>query len=97
MIQALAQVTMNPDPSQLPGGHVLQNITDGIGGWAIVLALVALMVSAVVWALGSNSQNRSQCRTRDTADRCAWADHTQEPAWRRAGAPARYNNGNLWL
>ena len=53
----LAQVRMNPDTSQLPGGDVLQNITNGIGGWAIVLALVALMVSAAVWALGSNSQN----------------------------------------
>ncbi len=57
MVQLLAQVTMDPDPSQLPGGQVLQNITNGIGGWAIVLALVALMVSAAVWALGSNSQN----------------------------------------
>ncbi len=53
----LAQVKMNPDTSQLPGGQLLQNITNGIGGWAIVLALVALMVSAAVWALGSNSQN----------------------------------------
>lgn len=53
----LAQVRMNPDTSQLPGGAVLQNITNGIGGWAIVLALIALMVSSAVWALGSNSQN----------------------------------------
>ena len=53
----LAQVRMNPDTSQLPGGDVLQDITNGIGGWAIVLALVALVVSAAVWALGSNSQN----------------------------------------
>lgn len=57
MTALLAQVSMNPDTSQLPGGQVLQNITNGIGGWAIVLALVALMVSAAVWALGSNSQN----------------------------------------
>lgn len=53
----LAQVRMNPDTSQLPGGQLLQDITNGIGGWAIVLALVALMVSSAVWALGSNSQN----------------------------------------
>ena len=53
----LAQVRMNPDTSQLPGGQLLQDITNGIGGWAIVLSLVALMVSSAVWALGSNSQN----------------------------------------
>jgi hypothetical protein len=57
MTALLAQVSMTPDTSQLPGGQVLQNLTNGIAGWAIVLALVALMVSAAVWALGSNSQN----------------------------------------
>lgn len=53
----LAQVGGNPDPSQLPGGLVLQQLTDGIMGWALVLALVALVISAVAWALGSNSHN----------------------------------------
>lgn len=57
MTALLAQVDMTPDVSQLPGGEVLQSITNGIGGWAIVLALIGLMVSAAVWALGSNSQN----------------------------------------
>ncbi len=57
MIRLLAQVSMNPDTAQLPGGQVLQDLTNGVGGWAIVLSLVALMISAVVWALGSNSQN----------------------------------------
>lgn len=57
MTTLLAAVSMNPDSSQLPGGQILQNITNGIGGWGITLALVALIVSAVVWALGSNSQN----------------------------------------
>jgi hypothetical protein len=42
MIGVLAQVSMNPDTSQLPGGAVLQNIANGIGGWAIVLALVSV-------------------------------------------------------
>jgi hypothetical protein len=58
MLAVLAQqVTMRPDMGQLPGGQVLQNITNGIGAWALVLSLVALMGAAVVWALGSNSQN----------------------------------------
>ena len=53
----IAAVEMNPDASQLPGGQVLQNIINGVGGWAIALALLALVVSAAIWALGSNSQN----------------------------------------
>lgn len=52
-----AQVAGNPDPSQLPGGQVLQQLTNGIMGWSLILALVALVVSAVSWALGSNSNN----------------------------------------
>lgn len=52
-----AQVAGNPDPTQLPGGQVLQQLTNGIMGWSLILALVALVVSAVSWALGSNSNN----------------------------------------
>lgn len=52
-----ALVTMQPDVGALPGGQVLQNLTNGIGGWAIALALIALVVSAALWALGANSQN----------------------------------------
>lgn len=57
MTQVLAQVTGNPDPTQLPGGQVLQQLTNGIMGWGLVLALIALVISAVTWALGSNSNN----------------------------------------
>ena len=53
----LAQVTGTPDPSQLPGGQVLQNLTNGIMGWALALSLIGLLVSAAAWALGANSQN----------------------------------------
>lgn len=53
----VARVAGNPDPSQLPGGQVLQQLTNGIMGWGLILALIALVVSAVAWALGSNSNN----------------------------------------
>ncbi len=46
MTRLLAQVRSNPDVSQLPGGQVLQNLTNGIAGWALVLCFVALLVSA---------------------------------------------------
>lgn len=56
----LADVTLHPDSSQLPGSNTLQQLTNGIAGWALVLALVALLIGAVVWALGSHSQNYHQ-------------------------------------
>lgn len=57
LMTLIAQVSGDPDPSQLPGGQVLQNLTDGIMGWALALSLIALLVSAAAWALGANSQN----------------------------------------
>lgn len=57
MAALFAQVSMQPDIGALPGGQVLQRLTNGIGGWAIALALIALVVSAALWALGANSQN----------------------------------------
>ena len=56
----LADVTLNPDPAQLPGGGTLQQLTNGLGGWALVAALVGLLIGAAAWALGSHSQNYHQ-------------------------------------
>jgi MFS family permease len=46
--------------NQLPGGGTLQNLTDGIGAWALVAALVGLVIGAAAWALGVHSQNFQQ-------------------------------------
>jgi MFS family permease len=59
-IPALADVTLSPSVTNLPGGEVLQHLTDGLGGWALVAALVGLVVGAALWALGSHSQNYHQ-------------------------------------
>lgn len=56
----LADVTLNPDTSGLPGGNVLQSLTNGLGGWALVLALAGLLIGAAAWALGAHSQNYQQ-------------------------------------
>ena len=56
----LADVQMNPDTNSLPGGQVLQNLINGIGGWALAIALVGLIVGAAAWALGSHGQNYHQ-------------------------------------
>jgi MFS family permease len=56
----LANVTLNPDPGQLPGGNTLQQLANGIGGWALILSLVGLVIGAAAWALGAHSQNYHQ-------------------------------------
>lgn len=58
--ERLADVTMTPDPGQLPGGSTLQQLTDGVGGWALILSLVGMVVGAAAWALGAHSQNYHQ-------------------------------------
>ena len=56
----LADVTLTPDPGNLPGGAVLQHLTNGLGGWALIGSLVALVIGAAAWALGSHAQNFQQ-------------------------------------
>jgi Family of unknown function (DUF6112) len=60
MVAGLADVQMTPDINALPGGQVLQNLINGLGGWALALALVGLVVGAAAWALGSHGQNYHQ-------------------------------------
>jgi type IV secretory pathway VirB2 component (pilin) len=49
-----------PDPSQLPGFNVLQHLTDGVEGWALIAAVVGVVVGAILWAFGHYSQNYQQ-------------------------------------
>ena len=60
IFQLLADTTLNPDASQLPGADVLQKLTNGIGGWALIAALVGMVIGAVAWAFGQHSQNYHQ-------------------------------------
>jgi hypothetical protein len=48
---------MKPSGTALPGQHELQLLTDGIGWWALLAALLGLVVGAAAWALGSHSNN----------------------------------------
>lgn len=56
----MPSVAMSPDPSQLPGSHVLDNLTNGLGGWALIAAMAGLVIGAVMWAFGQYSQNYQQ-------------------------------------
>src|SRR5271155_4074265 len=50
-------VSFHPRSSALPGSSVVQNLTNGIGWWALVASLVALIMGAAAWALGSHTNN----------------------------------------
>src|SRR5918992_1666048 len=57
----LAQrVDLDPDPDKLPGGNVLQSLTDGIAGFSLVVCLIGLVVGAAMWGVGSTSSNYQQ-------------------------------------
>lgn len=60
MGRMLMDVSLSPDPTALPGGNVLQSLANGVGGWALVLSLIGLIVGAAAWALGAHSQNYQQ-------------------------------------
>jgi MFS family permease len=60
MVVYLVDVTLTPTMSDLPGGGTLQDLTNGLGAWALVAALIGLLIGAAAWALGVHSQNYQQ-------------------------------------
>ena len=56
----LADVSLNPSVNALPGGGTLQELTNGLGAWALIAALAGLLVGAAAWALGIHAQNYQQ-------------------------------------
>lgn len=55
-----ADVGLNPSTSSLPGSAALQSLADGIASWALIGALIALLLGAGLWAVGSHTQNMHQ-------------------------------------
>lgn len=53
----IAGVSLNPSTSALPGSAALQQIANGLASWALIGALVALLIGAALWAVGSHTQN----------------------------------------
>lgn len=50
-------IDIDPNSSGLPGIEQLRTIVGAVMTVGLVLAVLALIVSAVVWAYGSNSSN----------------------------------------
>ena len=53
----VAQVSISPNESGLPGIASLRTIVGAVMTIGLVLSVLALIVSAVVWGFGSNSSN----------------------------------------
>jgi MFS family permease len=53
-------VTFNPDANNLPGLPVIDKLTSGLEGWALIAATIGILVGAIVWAFGHYSQNYQQ-------------------------------------
>jgi len=56
-VVAPSNITINPNDTGLPGITQLQNIVGAVMTIGLVLAVLALIVSAVVWGFGSHSSN----------------------------------------
>ena len=50
-------VHVNPNSNGLPGGTQIQQVLDGLAAWALLAALGGLLVSVIVWSVGSNGGN----------------------------------------
>jgi hypothetical protein len=53
-------VSLDPSLTALPGGGTLQSLVNGLGAWALIAALVGLVIGAAAWALGVHAQNFQQ-------------------------------------
>lgn len=60
MFKLFAGVDITPSFTSLPGSSVLQGLVSGVEAWAEIGALVALVIGAALWALGSHTQNMHQ-------------------------------------
>jgi len=52
-----ANVSLSPSTTALPGSAALQQFANGIAAWALIGALIALLLGAGLWAIGSHTQN----------------------------------------
>ena len=53
-------VNVTPDPQGLPGSAVLSDLANGLDSWALIAAVVGVIIGGVMWAFGHYSQNWQQ-------------------------------------
>jgi MFS family permease len=57
---SITVTTGTPSVTDLPGSSVLNTLTNGIEAWALIAAVVGIVIGAVIWAFGHYSQNYQQ-------------------------------------
>ncbi|MEU2200591.1 DUF6112 family protein [Isoptericola sp. NPDC019482] len=53
----LADISIDPNTTGLPGISALRGIVGAVMTIGLILAILALIVAAIVWAFGSNTSN----------------------------------------
>lgn len=53
-------VSISPTANGLPGTKELQSLADGVAFWALIAAVLGIVIGAVLWAFGHYSQNYQQ-------------------------------------
>lgn len=53
----LTDVTLNPNPSALPGGDTLQSMANGFAAFALIIVVIVFVVGAAAWAAGRHLGN----------------------------------------
>ena len=53
-------VTITPDSNALPGTAMLGHLADGLDSWALLAAVVGLIVGAVMWGSGRQTAPKPQ-------------------------------------
>ncbi len=59
-VNPVPHVKMTPAPGGLPGTNTLQALANGVDSWALIAAMVGVVIGAVIWAFGHYSQNYQQ-------------------------------------
>lgn len=44
----------------IPGADRALKIVSGLGGWGLILCVGAIVIAAIIWAFGAQSQNQAQ-------------------------------------
>jgi len=59
MARVMLEVSLNPDPSKLPGSGTLGDLMNGLAGWGLILAVGIFAFGGAQWALGNATSNMS--------------------------------------
>lgn len=51
------KVTVNPNPTSLPGSPQLQQLIDGLAFWMLLAAVASVLIAAGTWGLATHSNN----------------------------------------